>query len=201
MTIDLLKVNSYYSKGEIMSQELNSQEQQILLNLARDTINQWVTKQIRPNLPEAKGVLGEHRGAFVTLHKNGQLRGCIGSLIGRAPLVDTIQEMAIAASTSDPRFQPVAKAELEEIDIEISVLSPMRQIKDVSEIEVGEHGILMTRGINSGVLLPQVAKEYGWDRHTFLKHTCQKAALPEDAWQDPKTKIEIFSAQIFGEQK
>ncbi|MFH1874053.1 MAG: AmmeMemoRadiSam system protein A [Pseudomonadota bacterium] len=182
-----------------MSKELTQQEQQVLLQLARDTIIQWVTKQTRPPLPEAKGVLGELRGAFVTIHKSGQLRGCIGNMIGRAPLVETIQEMAIAASTGDPRFPPVSTVELNQIDIEISVLSPLQEIRDVNQIEVGRHGILMSRGVHSGVLLPQVATEYGWDLITFLRHTCLKASLPENAWQDPKTKIEIFSAQVFGE--
>ena len=139
-------------------------------------------------------------GAFVSLHKQGGLRGCIGTFIGLRPLVNTVQEMAISASLNDPRFPPVSEDELKEIDIEISVLSPLREIKDLSEIEVGRHGIYITRGYLSGVLLPQVATEYAWDRDTFLQHTCQKAGLPPDAWKQEGTKIEIFSAQVFGEK-
>jgi AmmeMemoRadiSam system protein A len=183
-----------------MEQLLTGEEQKILLRLARDTIEMWVREQARPPLPEAKGILGEKCGAFVTIHKKGQLRGCIGNMIGQGPLVETIQEMAIASSTGDPRFRPVNVDELKDIDIEISVLSPLREIKDVNEIEVGTHGILMSRGMFHGVLLPQVATEYCWDRTTFLQHTCMKAGLPEDAWQDPKTRIEIFSAQVFREK-
>lgn len=184
-----------------MEKQLTKQEQDILLKLARDTIRIWLTEQRKPPLPDAKGILGEKCGAFVTLHKKGHLRGCIGNIIGHMPLVETIQEMAIAASTQDPRFHRVTPEELEEIDIEISVLSPLREIKDVNEIEVGIHGIIMSKGMFQGLLLPQVATEYGWDRETFLNHTCLKAGLPEGAWKDKNTRIEIFSAQVFGEKE
>lgn len=183
-----------------MEQMLTKEEQRTLLKLARDTIESWVKERKRPPLPEAKGLLGENCGAFVSIHKKGQLRGCIGNLVGYAPLAETIQEMAIACSTGDPRFHPVTPAELKEIDIEISVLSPLREIKDINEIKVGTHGILISRGMNHGVLLPQVATEYCWNCMTFLQHTCLKAGLPEDAWKDDGTKIEIFSAQVFGEK-
>ena len=183
-----------------MEKQLTKEEQKILLKLARDTVTLWVTEHRKPPLPEAKGILGENCGAFVTLHKKGQLRGCIGNIIGRMPLVETIQEMAIASATQDPRFHSVSKEELGEIDIEISVLTPLREIKDVNEIQVGTHGIVMSRGMFQGLLLPQVATEYGWDRETFLNHTCLKAGLPEGAWKDKNTKIEIFSAQVFGEK-
>jgi AmmeMemoRadiSam system protein A len=151
-------------------------------------------------LPPAEGIFGEECGAFVTLHKKGHRRGCIGNMVGRGPLIETIQEMAISSSTQDPRFHRVTIEEMEEIDIEISVLSPMRRIKDVDEIEVGKHGIIMRRGMYQGVLLPQVATEYGWNRETFLENTCYKAGLPGDAWKDPATVIEIFSAEVFGEK-
>lgn len=183
-----------------MEHELTAQEKQTLLKLARDTITHYVTEGGRPPLPEATGVLGSSCGAFVTLHKQGQLRGCIGNMVGHGPLVELVQEMAVAAATQDPRFHRLSKDDLGEIDIEISVLTPMRKITDVSEIEVGKHGILMTRGVLSGVLLPQVPAQFGWDRETFLQHTCLKAGLKEDAWKDPETSIEIFSAQVFGEK-
>lgn len=184
-----------------MEQQLTKQEQDILLKLARDTIKLWLTEQRKSPLPEAKGILGEKCGAFVTLYKKGQLRGCIGNIIGHIPLVETVQEMAIASATQDPRFHRVTPEELEEIDIEISVLSPIREIKDVNEIQVGMHGIIMRQGMFQGLLLPQVAVEYGWDRETFLNHTCLKAGLPEGAWKDKATKIEIFSAQVFSEKQ
>jgi AmmeMemoRadiSam system protein A len=183
-----------------MVQRLTDGERKTLLKLTRDTIVQYLKDGSRVPLPEAKGILGEESGAFVTLHKKGQLRGCIGNMIGRGPLVETIQEMAIAAATQDPRFKRVTEGELKDIDIEISVLSPMKRIRDVNEIEVGTHGILMRQGMYQGVLLPQVATEWGWDRDTFLANTCLKAGLSTEAWRDPETVIEIFSAEVFGEK-
>lgn len=171
-----------------------------MLGLARKTIEQYLKDGSRPKLPKAQCPLCEICGAFVTLHKHGELRGCIGNMVGSGPLVETVCEMAIAAATQDPRFPRVRPEELKDIDIEISVLSPMKRIKDVSEIEVGRHGILMRRGFNQGVLLPQVATEWGWDREEFLRHTCLKAGLPTQGWKDPETIIEIFSAEVFGEK-
>ena len=106
-------------------------------------------------------------------------------------------KMAPAAAFHDPRFFPVTEKELRDLEIEISVLTPLRRIKDIREIEVGKHGILIERGFNSGLLLPQVATEYGWDRKTFLEHTCLKAGLPTDAWKHEDVAISIFSADIF----
>jgi len=105
--------------------------------------------------------------------------------------------MAEAAAFRDPRFSPVKEKELPELDIEISVLTPLKRIKDVNEIQVGTHGIYIKKGWSSGLLLPQVATEYGWDRQTFLDHTCQKAGLPSTAWKEKDTEIYIFSADIF----
>ncbi len=184
-----------------MVRRLTEEERGALLGLARSTIAQFLKDGSRVPLPEAKGHLSEVCGAFVTLNSRGQLRGCIGSMIGRGPLVETVQEMAIAAATEDPRFDGLKPSELEDVDIEISVLSPMRRIEDVSEIEVGTHGILMRQGIYQGVLLPQVATEWGWDREEFLANTCLKAGLPTEAWKDPETVIEIFSAEVFGEKE
>lgn len=179
---------------------LTGQEKKTLLKLARDTVTMWVSKGEKPPLPKAEGNFSVAAGAFVTLHKKGQLRGCIGHMVGTAPVVETVQNMAIAAATEDPRFERVRPEELTDIDIEISVLSPLKRITDVNEIEVGKHGIILGKGWNRGVLLPQVATEQGWDRDTFLAHTCLKAGLPPDSWKDPGTIIEIFSAQVFGEK-
>lgn len=183
-----------------MDFKLTDDDKRTLLKLVRETIQMWVSDDKKPLLPKTEGNLGVETGAFVTLHKKGELRGCIGHMICTAPLVETVQNMAIAAATEDPRFPRVKTEELNDIDIEISVLSPMKRIKDVGEIEVGKHGILLGKGWNRGVLLPQVATEQGWDRDTFLKHTCLKAGLSPDDWKDPETIIEIFSAEVFGEK-
>lgn len=179
--------------------QLSKNEQQVLLKLARDTITAELSDKPLPPLPKIEGVFAEEAGAFVTLHKRGNLRGCIGNMVGRGPLVKTIQDMAIASATEDPRFPSMQLDELKEVDIEISVLSPMKKITDVNEIIVGTHGIMMGQGWKRGVLLPQVATEQGWNRDEFLVNTCYKAGLPPTAWKDPKTTIEIFSAQVFGE--
>jgi AmmeMemoRadiSam system protein A len=184
-----------------MENHLTQEEKVQLLKLARDTMEKYLSDGGLADLPKMTGYLSEICGAFVTLHKHGELRGCIGNMIGHGPLAETVREMAVAASTQDPRFPKVDVDELAEIDIEISALTPMHRIKDVSEIEVGKHGILMRRGMYQGVLLPQVATEYGWDRDTFLAHTCMKAGLPTSAWSDPETVIEIFSADVFGEKE
>jgi AmmeMemoRadiSam system protein A len=133
------------------------------------------------------------------LKKSGQLRGCIGYIKAYKPLGETVQEMAIAAAFNDPRFPSLKSDELQQLTFEISVLSPFKRIKDVNEIEVGKHGLYIVRGYNSGLLLPQVAIEYKWDRETFLKETCHKAGLPLQAWMDEETEIYIFSAEYFGD--
>ncbi len=181
--------------------KLSDADKTQLLTLARSTIKHKLTGEPIENGPADNERLSEPRGAFVTLHKQGQLRGCIGTFTSKQSLADTIEEMAISASQQDPRFNPVHQEELADIDIEISALTPLRPIENVSEIEVGTHGIYITRGYRSGVLLPQVATEQGWDREQFLQHTCIKAGLPPDAWQAEETKIEIFSAEVFGEKE
>lgn len=181
-------------------EELTTGEKKELLEVARQTISHKLLhgnfEQAVPSGPN----LARPCGAFVTLHKDGELRGCIGTFLSNRPLINTVQDMAISAAERDPRFPSLCPDELESIDIEISALSPLRQIEDVSEIEVGRHGIYITRGFYSGVLLPQVATEYGWDRETFLQHTCLKAGLPAEAWKEKDTRIEIFDAQVFGEK-
>ena len=179
--------------------ELDAQEKKRLLEVARQTIEERVRGQEpRPQAADLEGLALE-RGAFVTIHRRGQLRGCIGNFVSQGPLVRTVQEMAVAAAVHDPRFPPVGPGELTDIDLEISVLSPLREIKDVAEIEVGRHGIYIISPRGRGVLLPQVATEQDWDRDTFLDHTCLKAGLRPGCWRDPSTRILIFSAQVFGE--
>ncbi len=138
-------------------------------------------------------------GAFVTLHENGQLRGCIGRMRSELPLDETISEMAQAAAFEDPRFDPVSRAEIADITIEITVLGILRKIASAEEIVVGNHGIYIIARGRSGVLLPQVATEYGWNRLEFLDHVCLKAGLPPRAWQDADTQLFIFEGIVFGE--
>lgn len=176
---------------------LTAEEKTALLALARKTIEAKCRGEKAP-VPEAQSpTLSELRGAFVTLHKHGRLRGCIGHIQARQPLVKTVAEMAVAAAFDDPRFSPIRAEELQEIDIEISVLTHLRRITDVREIQVGTHGIYIRRGGYSGLLLPQVAIEWKWDRTAFLEHTCEKAHLPKDTWKDKETEIYIFSADVF----
>ena len=141
--------------------------------------------------------LKEKRGAFVTLHKRGQLRGCIGSIQPTKPLHQTVEEMAAAAAFNDPRFESLTAKELKEIELEISVLTPLERVRDVKDIEVGKHGLYIKKGFFSGLLLPQVATDYNWDRITFLQETCHKAGLPQNAWKDKDAEIYLFSADIF----
>ncbi len=165
-------------------------------SIIRENLGMKTEKIERPSSP----ILEEKRGGFVTLKMNGRLRGCIGYIEAAKPLLETVAEMAYSAAFSDYRFEPVAKEEVDELTIEISVLSPVRETKDPSEIEVGRHGIIISALGQRGLLLPQVAVEYGWDRDTFLDHTCVKAGLPRDAWRKSMTTIEIFSAEIFSEE-
>ncbi len=176
---------------------LNEEEKRILHQIAKTVIEHKAKGKPLPAFQVDSPTLKENRGAFVSLHKKGQLRGCIGYIEGRGPLYRTVEEMAEAAAFRDPRFPPVTEKELSDLDIEISVLTPLKRITNVNEIEVGKHGIYIKKGWNSGLLLPQVATEYGWDRKTFLEHTCQKAGLPSNAWKEKDTEIYIFSADIF----
>jgi AmmeMemoRadiSam system protein A len=180
---------------------LSEKERAFLLQLARDTISARLQNRVAVNYEPDSEVLKEHCGAFVTIHKRGMLRGCIGLVQGTKPLYRCVREMAIAAAFDDPRFPPLGRDEFTEIDIEISVMSPLRHIKDIEEIEVGKHGILMKRGFQQGLLLPQVATEQGWNRDTFLEHTCYKAGMRGDCWKSRETEIHIFSAEVFGETR
>jgi len=176
---------------------LNEEEKKTLHQIAKTVIENKARGKTVPDFKVESPVLKENRGAFVTIHKRGQLRGCIGYIEGRGPLHKTIEEMAEAAAFRDPRFTPVKEKELPELELEISVLTPLKKIKDVDEVQVGKHGIYIKKGWYSGLLLPQVATEYGWDRQAFLEHTCQKAGLPSNAWKEKDTEIYIFSADIF----
>ncbi|MDO8722580.1 MAG: AmmeMemoRadiSam system protein B [Syntrophales bacterium] len=177
---------------------LTEGDRQTLLNIVRATIEAKLKGIAIPEPAGLTEILKKERGAFVTLKKHDRLRGCIGYIEARSPLYKTIEEMAAAAAFNDPRFPPLRQEEWKDVTIEISVLSPLKEIHDVKEIEVGRHGLYIMKGGRCGLLLPQVATEYNWDSMTFLKETCHKAGLPSHAWKDEDTKIFIFSADIFG---
>lgn len=179
---------------------LSKRDASILLTIAREAIANRVNNQPYQPEPREEKELNERCGCFVTIKQNGQLRGCIGNFQSERPLFHEIAEMAVAAASKDPRFHPMEKSELDNFDLEISVLSPLEKIEDIELIEVGKHGIYLEKNFSRGVLLPQVATEYNWDRPTFLQQTCLKAGLPKTAWQDADTDIYIFSAQIFNEK-
>lgn len=178
---------------------LNDQEKQYLLGLVRTTIVSILEDNKFPETVPISEKMNSKFGVFVTLHIDGNLRGCIGYIEGVDSLYKSVMTMAQSAAFRDPRFPPVSKAEVEKLDIEISVLSPTKQIGTVEEIEVGKHGLIIQQGSNRGLLLPQVATDWGWEKVEFLEQTCRKAGLPTNAWQDPQTKIFIFSAEIFSE--
>lgn len=139
-------------------------------------------------------------GAFVTLRTlGGDLRGCIGSIHAVHPLFHAVTSSALSAAFRDPRFHPVAAHELPRLEIEISVMGPVERVASADEIVVGRDGLIISRGRSAGLLLPQVATEYGWERETFLEQTCVKAGLPRNAWRQHDTLVEKFAAEVFAE--
>lgn len=195
------KTGSKSSESEKDTINLTAKEKKELLRIARTTIENHVAGKKVPEFTPLTDKLKEAYGVFVTLKKKGELRGCIGYIQGIKPLYQAVSDMAIAASTEDPRFPKVIPNELKDITIEITVMTPLKKITDINEIQVGKHGLVIKQGYNQGLLLPQVATEEGWDRETFLAHTCWKAGLPEDAWKDKDTEIYIFSGTVFKENE
>lgn len=184
---------------------LSQEEWEYLFKLVRDTLKLAVTQkaEIKFSPPEPKerySHLYERRGVFVTLLKEGYLRGCMGSLFSEKPLFDEIVEVALSSAFKDPRFPPINEEELPLIEIEISLLSPLKK-SNWEEVEVGKHGIYLKKGFYRGLLLPQVATHYNWDKKTFLKHTCLKAGLPEDCYLDPEVEIYTFTAEVAKEKE
>lgn len=180
--------------GDILTKE----ERGTLLAIVRESIENASKGQSLPQIEIESSVLKEEKGAFVTIEKHGRLRGCIGYIYPVKPLYKTVNEMARQAAIGDPRFPPLREDELDDINIEISVLSPLKRIKNINEIKVGKHGLYIVKGAYSGLLLPQVATEYGWDRQTFLEEVSMKAGLPPYAWKD--AELYIFEAEVFGEE-
>jgi len=179
---------------------LSKAEQEELLKIARQAVESIVRQKKVLEISHCEyEALKQDRGAFVTLRKHGQLRGCIGYTAPIQPLYLTVRDAAISAAERDPRFRPVQEDELDELSYEISVLSPMRHVRDINEIVIGKHGLVVKKGYSEGLLLPQVAPEQGWDCIEFLEHTCRKAGLPPEAWKDEDTDIFCFTAFVFGE--
>ena len=184
---------------ELPSQfELTDEEKQILLKVARKTLESYLVDGSMPDF-DVTDNLRKFGAAFVTLEKRGKLRGCIGHTTAVEPLYKTVSTCAVQAAVSDSRFPPVNRAELDELHIEISVLSPMQKVESLDEIKVGRDGLMIFKGRNRGLLLPQVATDYAWDRTTFLEQTCRKAGLPAEAYRSPETVIYKFQAVIFSE--
>jgi AmmeMemoRadiSam system protein A len=180
---------------------MNDAQKQTLLRTARDTVETVITGRAvaRPETDDPE--LNSHCGCFVTLKNAGRLRGCIGQFTSDKPLVELVVEMAVSSATRDPRFlgDPITADELQQLDIEISVLSPLRKTDDPLSLRLGTDGIYVKGKGASGCFLPQVATEAGWSKEEFLSYCCaHKAGLPADAWKDPATEVYLFTAEVFG---
>jgi AmmeMemoRadiSam system protein A len=172
-------------------------DRELLLRIAREALAAHIGAA-PAHVPGDTEVLRRHGGAFVTLHNHGELRGCIGHIEPNQPLGKVVPRCAVAAGTTDPRFPPITPTELEQLDIEISLLGPLEPIDGPRDIEIGRHGLVVEMGWQRGLLLPQVATEWGWDAEAFLAQTCRKAGLQRDAWKHG-AKIWRFEAEVFGE--
>lgn len=178
---------------------LTAEDKGQLLAIARQTIAHFLKTGAFPHFTVNLPGLLQEKGAFVTLKKHGELRGCIGHLIGDRPLYLVVQSMAVSAAVADQRFPPVTEEELSDLEIEISVLSPLEQVENVDQIQVGVHGVIIRRGLNQAVYLPQVAPEQGWDREEMLENLCLKAGLSKDDWKKEGTRFYVFTAEVFAE--
>lgn len=178
--------------------EFNPEARRLLLAVAHDAINSAFDHRqidLTPPLPE----LQAPRGVFTTLYLHGSLRGCVGYVMPVMPLYRMVAETAKAAAFEDTRFTPVSREEALELEVSLSILSPLLEIS-ADEVEVGRHGLLISQDTRRGLLLPQVPIEHRWNRVTFLEQTCKKAGLPPDAWKSG-ARIEAFTAEVFGDQK
>lgn len=179
---------------------LNDNQRYRLLQIARESITSYIKTKKRKEFAEPDPILNQPMGAFVTLHKAGELRGCIGNMVVTEPLYKTVAAMAIEAAAGDPRFRPLSPEELDKIDIEISILSHLQKVKNIDEINIPGHGVIVRRGFRSAVYLPQVATETGWNKEEFLTSLCaHKAGFAPDAWKDTATELYMFTAEVFSE--
>ena len=198
-TVGYSSIAVYNPEGEHM---LNNQQRKKLIEIARNSISTYLQTGKKMELSETDPILKQEMGAFVTLNEHGQLRGCIGNLSASGPLYLTVRDMAVEAAIDDPRFSALALSELKDVEIEISVLSPLKRVDSADKVELGKHGVLVRKGYHSGVFLPQVATETGWSKEEFLNTLCtQKAGLSPDAWKDKDTELYIFEAEVFSEKQ
>ncbi len=180
---------------------MNDAQKQTLLKAARDTVEAVITGGPAAKPESDDPELNAHCGCFVTLKNQGRLRGCIGQFISESPLIELVVDMAKASATGDPRFvaDPITEAELDQLDVEISVLSPLERTNEPLSLRLGVDGIYIKRGCASGCFLPQVATETGWSKEEFLSYCCaHKAGLSPDAWEEPETEVYFFTADVFG---
>lgn len=180
---------------------MNDSQRKILLKTACDTVRAVIGGRPLPEPQSDDAELLAHCGCFVTLKNHDKLRGCIGQFTSDRPLIELVVEMAKASATGDPRFlaDPITAGELKQLDVEISVLSPLKKTDDPLSLRLGVDGIYIKRGGASGCFLPQVATETGWNKEEFLSYCCShKAGLPPDGWKDPETEVYLFTAEVFG---
>ncbi len=171
-----------------------------LLRIARESVVSVVSGTKYVAVEPESSRLHQEAGAFVTLYLKGELKGCIGFIESRLPLYNTVAEVAAKSAVADPRFENVKSSELEDISIEISVLSPMQALENTDDLVVGRNGVMIVKGYSRGLLLPQVATENGWDREQFLSYVCLKAGLDKNAYKNPGAKVFVFTAEVFGDE-
>ncbi|MGM0442067.1 MAG: AmmeMemoRadiSam system protein B [Elusimicrobiota bacterium] len=189
-------------KKETQYRVLTDSQQKQLLNIARETLENYVRKDKKPRINTGDEDLQKKRGVFVTLNKQNQLRGCIGHIFPVDKLYKSVIDMTVSAASEDPRFNPVQPEELEDINIEISVLTVPEEVSGADKIKLGRDGVIVKKGMRQGVYLPQVAEETGWSKEKFLSSLCSsKAGLSPDAWKKKTTKLLTFRAQVFSEEK
>ena len=180
---------------------MNDAQKQILLKVARDTVEAVIRREPIENPQSDDPELNAPCGCFVTLKNHSRLRGCIGQFISESPLIELVAEMAKSSATGDPRFfaDPISAGEMDQLDVEISVLSPLERTDEPLSLRLGVDGIYIKKGRTSGCFLPQVATETGWSKEEFLSYCCaHKAGLAADAWRDPETEVNLFTADVFG---
>lgn len=197
-----MKLSDTYPDSSHNIMEISSEIKITLLKLVRYTIADKLNIDIKKDeLNFMNEIYSNNLGAFVTIHKNGNLRGCIGNIIGYRPLIETIRDMAVSAAFKDPRFVPLTEDEFTDIDIEISVLSEITKVDNIDEIVPGRDGLIISHEGRKGLLLPQVATEYNWTKEEFLSHTCMKAGLKPNSWSNEPVNIEKFTANVFSEKE
>jgi AmmeMemoRadiSam system protein A len=183
---------------------MNEAQKHILLKVARDTVEAVINGKQPPKISSDDAVLNAHCGCFVTLKNKGELRGCIGQFVADKPLIELVNDMAVASATGDPRFMAdrITPEEVKDLDIEISVLSPLKKTDNPLNLRLGIDGIYIKKGYANGCFLPQVATETGWSKEEFLSYCCShKAGLKPDAWKDKNTQVYLFTAEIIEEAK